>query len=134
MSRLRLDLTRPDLIDAGLVLVALLLHAGGAYLIDMMPPNRPFEVVLIGLPALVLVGALVAVLARGERRPLQAACLLQWLLVLFALPAKLAGLAFVPAALALSAALVLHQRAATATDHVAPTADEPVSSAPSATG
>ena len=91
MNRLRPDLRRPDLIDAGLVLAALLLHAGGAFLIDMMPPNRPFEVLLIGLPALVLLVALAAVLVRGERRPLQAACVLQWLLVLFALPAKLAA-------------------------------------------
>jgi hypothetical protein len=134
MNRLRPDLRRPDLIDAGLVLAALLLHAGGAFLIDTMPPNRPFEVLLIGLPALVLLVALAAVLVRGERRPLQAACVLQWLLVLFALPAKLAGLAFVPAALALSAALLWRSRSSAGPDPDSEPVRDPVGSGPSASG
>lgn len=101
-------MTRPrsDLRDAALILVALGLHLGGAYLLDLFPSDRPFEFFVVGLPALVLLAALGVVYARGDRRGLQAACLVQWLLVLYTLPAKFAGLAFVPSAVVLSVALL----------------------------
>ena len=96
---------RSELLGAVLLLVALGLHLGGAFLLDLFPPDRPFEYVIVGVPALVLLGALGVVYARGDRRGLQAACLMEWLVVLYTLPAKFAGLAFVPSAVVLSLAL-----------------------------
>lgn len=97
---------RSELIDAALIVVALVLHLGGAFLLDLFPPDRLFEWFIVGVPALVLLGALGVVYARGDRRGLQAACLMQWLVVLYTLPAKFAGLAFVPSAVVLSYALL----------------------------
>lgn len=97
---------RSHLIDAALILVAIGLHLGAAYLLELFPPNRVFEYFIVGLPLLVLVGAVVALLARGDRRGLPIACLTQWLLVIYALPAKFVGLAFVPSAVVLSIALL----------------------------
>lgn len=98
--------SRSTVIDVALVLVALGLHVGGAFLLELSPPDRPFEYFVVGVPAIVLVAALALLYARGDRRGLQAACLVQWLLVLYTLPAKFAGLAFVPSAVVLSLALL----------------------------
>lgn len=113
--------SRSALIDAGLVLVALGLHLGGAFLLDLFPADRPFEHVVVGVPAIVLVAALVLLYARSDRRGLQAACLVQWLLVLYTLPAKFAGLAFVPSAVILSLALFRPVVAATPQEAAAQT-------------
>jgi hypothetical protein len=113
--------SRSALIDAGLVLVALGLHLGGAFLLDLFPADRPFEYVVVGVPAIVLVAALVLLYARSDRRGLQAACLVQWLLVLYTLPAKFAGLAFVPSAVILSLALLRPVVAATPQEAAAQT-------------
>lgn len=108
---------RDALLPTLLIVAALGLHGAAGYRLDYVPPDRLFEVVLMGLPVLAGVVALLALVLRGERRPLQAACLLQWLMVLYTLPASFAGLAFVPSAVALSAAT---SRTATADRATAP--------------
>ncbi len=96
---------RDALLTALLIVAALGLHLAAGYRLDYVPPDRLFEVVVMGLPALADAVAVVALAVRGQRRPLQAACLLQWLLVLYTLPASFAGIAFVPSAVALSVAV-----------------------------
>lgn len=97
--------SRDDLLDTPLILAGSALHVAACYRLDYVPPNRGFEVLVVGLPLAVGAVAALAVLIRSERRPLQAACLLEWLLVLYALPANFVGLAFVPSAAALRVGL-----------------------------
>lgn len=96
---------RDALLTALLIVAAVGLHVAAGYRLDYVPPDRLFEFVVVGLPVLGGVVAVVALAVRAERRPLQAACLLQWLLVLYTLPASFAGIAFVPSAVALSVAV-----------------------------
>ena len=95
-------MTRDDLLDATLATAGLALHLAAAAYLGRLPPEFGLDLLLVVLPVLVAVTAAVVVLARGERRPLQVACALEWLLVLFTLPAFGLGLAFVPSAVVLS--------------------------------
>lgn len=99
-----------DLLDAAIVLAALGLHVGAALLADAFPPSGTFEVVIIALPMVVQVVALVLLLVRRDRRGLAVACLLEWLLVLYVLPAGWLGLSFIPAAAVLTLALYRPRR------------------------
>ena len=74
--------SRDDLLDRLLILAGSALHVAAYYRLDYVPPNRGFEVLVVGLPLAVGAVAAFAVLIRSEPRPLQAACLLEWLLVL----------------------------------------------------
>ena len=98
-----------DLLDALLVLAAAGLHLFAAARLDALPPSGVFESLLVGLP-LVAHAAAVVLLVLRDRRGLQGACLLEWLVVLYTLPASFLGLAFVPAALVLSLALARPRR------------------------
>ena len=98
-------MTRDDAIDAVLTAVAVGLHLAAARSLDRLPPGFGLDLLLVDAPVLAGVVAAVAVLARSERRPLQVACTLEWLLVLFTLPAFGRGLALVPAAVVLSVAV-----------------------------
>lgn len=98
-------MTRDDAVDAALALAGAGLHAAAAAYLDRLPPGLGLDLLLVVLPVLLCVGAAVALAVRGERRPLQVACTLSWLLVLFTLPAYFLGLAFVPAAAVLSVAV-----------------------------
>ena len=110
-----MDLPRPAPLHLLLPLAALGLHVAVCSRLGYLPPDRAFEVLVTVLPT-VLVGAALAaaVLRPGERRPLQAAALLEWLLVLFALPANFIGLLFAPSAAMLSVSLARQRAAATA--------------------
>lgn len=88
-----------------LVLTGLGLHLAACYPLGYLPPDRAFEVLVTALPLALGAGAVLAVLLRDEPRPLQAGCVLEWLLVLFALPANFSGLWFVPSAAVLSLAV-----------------------------
>ena len=95
---------RDDLLDAGLALLAAGVHVAMAAVVDRFPPSWDFSVVFVVLPVLlsaVAAGALVL----GERRPLGAACVYGWLVVLFTLPAQGLGLAWLPSALVLTVAV-----------------------------
>ena len=97
---------RPTPLQVLLPLAALGVHVAACSWLGYLPPNRVFEVLVTALPTLLAVVAVAAAVVRpGERRPLQAAALLEWLLVLFALPANFVGLLFAPAAALLSVAL-----------------------------
>ncbi len=101
-----MDRRRTFPLPVPLPLAGLGLHVAACFWLGYLPPNRLFEVVVTALPTVLVVAAVVAALVRpGERRPLQAASLLEWLLVLFALPANFVGLLFAPAAAVLSFAL-----------------------------
>ena len=110
-----MDSPRPAPLHLLLPLAALGLHVGACSRLGYLPPNRAFEVLVTVLPALLVVAAAVAAVLRpDERRPLQAAALLEWLLVLFALPANFVGLLFAPSAALLSVALSRQRADATA--------------------
>ncbi len=96
--------SRPHLVL--LALAGLGLHLAACYRLGYLPPDRAFEVLVTALPLMLGAGAVLGVLW-DEPRPLQAGCVLEWLLVLFALPANFAGLWFVPSAVALSLAVRL---------------------------
>lgn len=97
-------MTRDDVLDAALAVVAVGLHLGAAAYLDRLPPRGAFELVLVGLPVLAGVAAVLALVVRSDRRVLQGVCVLQWLLVLFTLPAFGLGLAFAPSAVVLTVA------------------------------
>ncbi|MCW2613635.1 MAG: hypothetical protein JWN08_629 [Frankiales bacterium] len=99
-------MTRDDAVDAALALAAVGLHLGAAAYLDRLPPDLGIDLLLVVLPVLLGVVAVVALLVRADRRPLQVACTAEWLLVLFTLPAFGLGLAFVPAAAVLSVAVL----------------------------
>lgn len=103
-----------DLLDAAIVLGAAGLHVLALERLDALPPSGTFETVLFVLPLLAHLVAVVLLVVRHDRRGLQGACLLQWLLVLYTLPASFLGLSFVPAALALSLALYRPRRLSSA--------------------
>lgn len=98
-------MTRDDTVDAGLALGGVALHLAAAAYLDRLPPGLGLDLLLVVLPVLLGVGAAVVVALRSDRRPLQVACTLEWLLVLFTLPAYFLGLALVPAAAVLSVAV-----------------------------
>jgi len=95
--------TRDDGVAAGLAALAAAVHVGGTALADR-PLDLDLSLLFVGLPVLLAVAAAAAVLGR-ERRPLQAACLWAWLMVLFTLPAGGLGLFWLPAAALLTVAL-----------------------------
>lgn len=97
---------RDDVLDALLALLALGLHLAAAGYQERLPPDSVLDVLLVVVPALAIAAAVVLLVVRRDRRGLQVACTLEWLLVLFMLPAFFMGLAYVPAAAALTAALV----------------------------
>jgi hypothetical protein len=96
---------RDDLLDAALAALAAGVHLAMAAVVDRFPPSFDFSVVFVVLPVLAAAVAAVALLVARERRPLQAACLYGWLVVLFTLPAQGLGFAWIPSALVLTAAL-----------------------------
>lgn len=98
--------SRDDLLDAALALLAAGVHLGMAAVVDRFPPVFDFSVVFVVVPVVLSVVAAVALVVPGDRRPLQAACLYGWLIVLFTLPAQGLGFAWVPSALVLTVALV----------------------------
>ena len=63
-------------------------------------------VLVAGAPLVAAVAALVLLLARGDRRGLQVACTLQWLVVLFTIAALSIAATLVPTAVLLTIALV----------------------------
>lgn len=97
--------SRDDLLDAALAAAAAAVHLAMAAVVDRYPPALDFSVVFVGLPVLLAVAAAVALLVAGDRRPLQGACLYGWLMVLFTLPAKGLGFAWLPSGLVLTVAL-----------------------------
>ena len=97
-------MTRGDSVDVALAVVAAGLHLGGAAYLDRLPPDSSLDVVLGVLPVLAALAGAALLVLRGDRRGLFGACLLTWLVVLFTLPAFGQGLAFVPAAIALTVA------------------------------
>ena len=97
--------TRDDLLDAALAALAAGVHLAMAAVVDRFPPTLDFSVVFVVLPVVLSVVAAVALVLPGDRRPLQAACLYGWLMVLFTLPAQGLGLAWLPSALLLTVAL-----------------------------
>lgn len=97
--------TRDDTIDAALAVVAVGLHLAAAAYLDRLPPGFGIDLLLVVLPVLLGLASAAALIVRAERRPLRVACTLEWLLVLFLLPAFGRGLALVPAAVVLSAAV-----------------------------
>ena len=98
-------MTRDDVLDTSLVVLAVALHLAAAARLDRLPPGFGIDLLLVDAPVLLGVLAVVALLARSDRRPLQVACTLEWLLVLLTLPAFGRGLALVPAAIVLSVAV-----------------------------
>ena len=96
---------RDDLLDAGLALLAAGVHLGMAAVVDRYPPAFDFSVVFVVLPVVLSIVAAVALLVPGDRRPLQAACVYGWLVVLFTLPAQGLGFAWLPSALVLTVAV-----------------------------
>ncbi|MBC7374812.1 MAG: hypothetical protein H7323_12565 [Frankiales bacterium] len=98
-------MTRDDALDAGLAAVAVGLHLAAASALDRLPPGFGLDLLLVDAPVLAGVVAVAAIVLRSDRRPLQVACTLEWLLVLFTLPAFGRGLALVPAAIVLSVAV-----------------------------
>ena len=98
-------MTRDDALDAVLAVVAVGLHLAAASSLDRLPPGFGLDLLLVDAPVLIGALAAIALLARSDRRLLQVACTLQWLLVLFTLPAFGRGLALVPAAVVLSVAV-----------------------------
>ncbi len=110
-----MDSRRPAPLHLLLPLAALGLHVAACSRLDYLPPDRAFEVLVTVLPTLLVGAALAAAVLRpAERRPLQAAALLEWLLVLFALPADFVGLLFAPSAALLSVTLARRRADATA--------------------
>lgn len=97
--------TRDDLLDAVLAALAAGVHLAMAAVVDRFPPSFDFSAVFVVLPVLLSVAAAVALPVTGDRRPLQAACLYTWLMVLFTLPAQGLGAAWAPSALVLAVAL-----------------------------
>lgn len=95
---------RDDALDAVLAVVATGLHVAAAAAADYLPPDDVFDAVLGGLPVVAGVAAVVLLL-RSDRRGLQVACTLAWLLVLFTLPAFSICVTLVPAAVVLSIAV-----------------------------
>ena len=96
---------RDDLLDAGLAVLAAGVHVAMAAVVDRFPPSFDFSVVFVVLPVVLSLVAAVALVVPGDRRPLQAACFYGWLMVLFTLPAQGLGLAWLPSALVLTAAI-----------------------------
>ena len=97
--------SRDDLLDAALAALAAGVHLAMAAVVDRFPPSFDFSVVFVVLPAVLSAVAAVVLLVTGDRRPLQAACLYGWLMVLFTLPAQGLGFAWLPSALVLTAAV-----------------------------
>ena len=97
--------SRDDLLDAALAVLAAGVHLGMAAVVDRFPPVLDFSVVFVVLPVVLSVVAAVALVVPGDRRPLGAACLYGWLMVLFTLPAQGLGLAWLPSALVLTVAV-----------------------------
>ena len=100
-----MTLRRDDLLDAGLASLAAGTHVAMAFAVDRFPPGADLSLLFVGLPPLLSAVAAVALLVRGERRPLLAAAVLGWLVVLFTLPAQFLGLAWLPSAVLLTIAL-----------------------------
>jgi hypothetical protein len=103
-----------DLLDAAIVLGAAGLHVLAVRRLDALPPSGAFETVLLVLPLVAQLLAVVLLVGRRDRRGLQGACLLQWLLVLYTLPASFLGVSFVPAAAVLTLALYRPRRLSSA--------------------
>jgi hypothetical protein len=97
--------SRDDLLDAGMASLAAGVHLAMAAVVDRFPPEVDFSVVFVVLPVVAAVVAALALLVRGERRPLLVAGVYAWLVVLFTLPAQGLGVAWVPSALVLMVAL-----------------------------
>lgn len=97
-------MTRDDSLDATLAVAAVGLHLAAAALLDRLPPDGGIGLLLVVLPVLAGLASVVALLVRSDRRLLQGTCVLEWLLVLFTLPAFGLGLTFVPAATVLTVA------------------------------
>lgn len=95
---------RDDLLDATLAVLAAAVHVAMASVVDRFPPDLDVSLLFVALPALLAAAAGLVLLVRSERRPLQAACLLTWLMVVFTLPAGL-GWAWVPSAVVLTVAV-----------------------------
>lgn len=109
---------RDDLLEAGLASLAAGVHLALAARADYFPPELGFSALFVVVPVLLAAVAAVALLLRGERRPLLVAAVYASMMVLFTLPAGFLGLSWLPTAVLLTVA-VLHPR---------------VSSAPSAAG
>ncbi len=97
-------MTRDDALDAALAAAAVGVHLAAAALLDRLPPGGGIDLLLVVLPVLAGLSSVLALLLRSDRRLLQGTCVLEWLLVLFTLPAFGLGLAFVPAAAVLTVA------------------------------
>lgn len=93
------------LLDVLLVLAAAAVHVWAAVRADALPPGGVFEALVAFGPLAAYAVAVVLLLVRGQRAGLQAACVLAWLLALFALPSGSNGLRFVLAAVVLSVAV-----------------------------
>ena len=96
--------TLDNSVDVALAVVAAGLHLGGAADLERLPPDSFLDVFLVVLPVLAALTGAGLLVVRGDRRGLFVACLLTWLIVLFTRPAFGQGLAFVPAAIALTVA------------------------------
>lgn len=90
--------------DLALVATGTALHLAAAAVLDLLPPGSAVQLLLVGLPVVVAVAAVAALVLRADRRVLQGLAVLEWLLVLFTLPAFFLGLGFVPAAAVLTVA------------------------------
>ena len=97
--------SRDDLLDAGLAALAAVVHLAMTAVVGRFPPKLDFSVVFVVLPVLLAAVAAVALVVAGDRRPLPAAALYTWLMVLFTLPAQGLGLAWLPSVAMLTAAL-----------------------------
>ena len=97
-------MTRDDTVAATLAAVAVALHLASAAYLERLPPDSGLDVFLVVLPVLATLAGAALLVLRQDRRAMFAACVLTWLVVLFTLPAFGQGLAFVPAAVALTVA------------------------------
>ena len=98
----RPGLSRP--IDVLLVALSVLAHLLVSIRIAIVPPVGNLETGVLVLPLIADAVAIALLLLRDDRTGLSVACLLQWLLVLYLIPAGFLGLVYVPAALLLSLA------------------------------
>lgn len=92
-------------LDVLLIAAAFSLHLLACAGNGILRPVGAFETGLLVLPLVAQALAAGLLLVRRDMRGLQGACLFQWLVVLYLLPAHFLGLAFAPSALALSLAL-----------------------------
>lgn len=96
---------RDDLLDAGLASLAAGVHVAMAALVGRFPPGPGVSLLFVAVPAVAAIGGAIALLVVQDRRLLQGACVYTWLMAVFTLPAYGLGLAWVPSAAVLTAAV-----------------------------